>query len=271
MNYTRIGGIVLNNKKRAIAAIIIYLLIMIIGVSINNNFFSMENNIGRLISLSVIQVVSSAYIFYTIKKYYGWKNIGFGKLNSKSLVWFLPYALILIAMGFSLVQSISENIGSFSYETWLTIILTLVGTSLAGFSEEVIFRGMILNSFKSDKSIIGAMIISSIGFSIVHITTIFIGKSLIEAIANVIYSSLLGFSFVALAIKLNNICPIVIFHVIWNFILMVSSSINVEISKVALLCNPVNIIIGAILWIIIIRNQIKKNKLKYNLDKVITW
>ena len=61
MNYTRIGGIVLNNKKRAIAAIIIYLLIMIIGVSINNNFFSMENNIGRLISLSVIQVVKKCY------------------------------------------------------------------------------------------------------------------------------------------------------------------------------------------------------------------
>ena len=92
-----------------------------------------------------------------------------------------------------------------------------------------------------------------------------------EGIAYVIYSSLLVSTFVALAIKLNNICPIVIFHVIWNFILMVSSSINVEISKVALLCNPVNIIIGAILWIIIIRNQIKKNKLKYNLDKVITW
>ena len=262
----------LDNKKRAIVSIIIYLLIMIIGVSINNNFFSsMENNSGELVSRSIIQLVSSAYIFYIIKKYYGWKDVGFGKLNFKSLIWFLPYVLILIPMGFKLVQSIYENSGSFSYETWLTIIITLVGTSLAGFSEEVIFRGMILNSFKSDKSIIGAMIISSIGFSIAHITTIFMGKSLIEAIINVIYSSLLGFSFVALAIKLNNIWPVVIFHVIWNFILMASSLIGVEVSKVSLLCNPLNIIMSVILWTIIIRDQRKKNKLKYSLNKVIKW
>lgn len=233
----------LDNKKRAIVSIIIYLLIMIIGVSINNNFFSsMENNSGELVSRSIIQLVSSAYIFYIIKKYYGWKDVGFGKLNFKSLIWFLPYVLILIPMGFKLVQSIYENLGSFSYETWLTIIITLVGTSLAGFSEEVIFRGMILNSFKSDKSIIGAMIISSIGFS-----------------------------FVALAIKLNNIWPVVIFHVIWNFILMASSLIGVEVSKVSLLCNPLNIIMGVILWTIIIRDQRKKNKLKYSFNKVIKW
>ena len=59
----------LDNKKRAIVSIIIYLLIMIIGVSINNNFFSsMENNSGELVSRSIIQLVSSAYIFYIIKK-----------------------------------------------------------------------------------------------------------------------------------------------------------------------------------------------------------
>ena len=111
-----------------------------------------------------------------------------------------------------------------------------------------------------------------LGFSIAHITTIFMGKSLrIEAIINVIYSSLLGFSFVALAIELNNIWPVVIFHVIWNFILMASSLIGVEVSKVSLLCNPLNIIMGVILWTIIIRDQRKKNKLKYSLNKVIKW
>ena len=96
-------------------------------------------------------------------------------------------------------------------------------------------------------------------------------SNLIEAIINVIYSSLLGFSFVALAIKLNNIWPVVIFHVIWNFILMASSLIGVEVSKVSLLCNPLNIIMGVILWTIIIRDQRKKNKLKYSLNKVIKW
>ena len=44
-----------------------------------------------------------------------------------------------------------------------------------------------------------------------HITTIFAGKTLIQALVNVIASSLLGFAFVPLAIILNNILPLAIF------------------------------------------------------------
>ena len=74
----------LDNKKRAIVSIIIYLLIMIIGVSINNNFFSsMENNSGELVSRSIIQLVSSAYIFYIIKNITGGKMWGLGNLILK--------------------------------------------------------------------------------------------------------------------------------------------------------------------------------------------
>lgn len=74
----------MDNKKRAIVSIIIYLLIMIIGVSINNNFFSsMENNSGELVSRSIIQLVSSAYIFYIIKNITGGKMWGLGNLILK--------------------------------------------------------------------------------------------------------------------------------------------------------------------------------------------
>ena len=72
------------------------------------------------------------------------------------------------------------------------------------------FRGMLLNTLKGKIPLISAMIISSLGFSVMHITTIFAGKTLIQALVNVIASSLLGFAFV-LAIILNNILPLAIF------------------------------------------------------------
>ena len=61
-----------------------------------------------------------------------------------------------------------------------------IGTVIAGFSEEIMFRGMLLNTLKGKIPLISAMIISSLGFSVMHITTIFAGKTLIQALVNVI-------------------------------------------------------------------------------------
>ena len=93
---------------------------------------------------------------------------------------------------------ITKNMEVYDSSIYMFIIFVFIGTVMAGFCEEVIFRGIILNSFKSEKSFIIAMIISSLGFSIVHITTIVMGNSLVEAFMTVFYSSLLGFAFVGL-------------------------------------------------------------------------
>ena len=257
---------ILDNIKISIRSIMIYILIMIIGeIIINSNLIILDYNLDNLISISIIELISSGYLLYIIKKFYIWEDIGFSKINKKNLIWFVPYIFILIPMIYTFIEGIYKNISSFDSITWISIFMILIGTITAGFSEEVMFRGMLLNDLKNKISLKNAMIISSLGFSILHITTIFSGKTLIEALANVIVSSLLGFSFAPLAIILNNILPLVIFHILWNFIIIASSTVGISISKVYLFCNPINIIISIILWIIIIKKQKKsiftKNKL----------
>ena len=208
---------ILDNIKISIRSIMIYILIMIIGeIIINSNLIILDNNLYNLISISIIQLISSGYLLYIIKKFYIWEDIGFSKINKKNLIWFVPYIFILIPMIYTFIEGIYKNISSFDSITWISIFMILIGTITAGFSEEVMFRGMLLNDLKNKISLKNAMIISSLGFSILHITTIFSGKTLIEALANVIVSSLLGFSFAPLAIILNNILPLVIFHILWN-------------------------------------------------------
>lgn len=255
--------------KISIRAIVVYELIMIIGTIIMSSFISIsENNLSRLIINSVIQLISSGYIVYIIKKFYKLENIGFSKINMDKLIWFVPYIFILIPMLYKFIAGIYKKISYFDGITLINIVLILIGTIIAGFSEEVMFRGMLLNTLKRKIPLISTMIISSLGFSVMHITTIFAGKTLIEAIVNVIASSLLGFSFVPLAIILNNILPLAIFHTLWNFIIIASSTIGISISKAYLFCNPINIIIAIILWTIILKNQNKriftKNKLVFN-------
>ena len=259
----------MEDLKISIRSIIVYELIMIIGSMIMSSFdITSDNKLAQLIGNSIIQLISSGYIVYIIKKFYKLENIGFSKIKKDKLVWFIPYIFILISMLYKFIEGIYKNISYFNSTTLISIVLIFIGTVIAGFSEEIMFRGMLLNTLKGKIPLISAMIISSLGFSVMHITTIFAGKTLIQALVNVIASSLLGFAFVPLAIILNNILPLAIFHTLWNFIIIASSTMGINISKVYLFCNPINIIISIILWTSIIKKQKKntfsKNKLVFS-------
>ena len=193
------------NIKIAIRIIICYLLIMVIGLGITNVFFStIKNGLGEMIGLSITQLLSSGYIVYMVKKFYGWNNVGFNKINTKNMIWFVPYMLILAAMMCIFIKGFYQNITLVDKEIWTVLIITFIGTLPA------------------------------------------------------------GFSFVALAIKLNNIWPIIIFHVLWNFILMASPVIGIDVSVASIICNPLNIVIAIILWIIIIIEQRRNRKLIFS-------
>lgn len=261
----------MSKKKAGILALIGYLVTMGIGILIGNVVSSMlgENVLGtmnmnssNIIYKLIIQIPPTVFIIYFIKKYYKWEDISFPSKNLKSFIWFVPYLIILIFMIGKFITELSKYISTYDSSIYLMIITIFIGTAMAGFCEEVIFRGIILNSFKSEKSYIMAMIISSLGFSIVHITTIVMGNSLIEALTTVFYSSLLGFAFVGLAMKMKNIWPLIIFHSIWNFVLIASQSLQLEVSMAAGICNVMNIFMAIILWIVVIVEEKRKNREK---------
>ncbi len=259
-------------KRVAVKTLIVYLILVtmstaavkMIEQSIENKFLFTSLEIG-------LQLVCTMYLVYVAKKSYGWKNAGFTKINAKGFIWFVPHTIIISCMMYTLGQGIYENIELINMQVIAVIILNFIGCIIAGASEELIFRGMVLNSFKTQKSIVPAMVISSLGFGIVHIGTVFFGMPLIDALAGALSSSLLGFALVPLTIKLNNIVPAMMFHVLWNTVLLTSGMLRIEISQVAYLTNPVNIIIGIVLGIVVIKEHKKqKNVPKYKLsDKLL--
>lgn len=261
----------MDKKKLGILSLIGYLLTMGLGVLIGNIVSNLlgENVLGTMnvdssnvIYKIIIQIPPTVFILYFIKKYYNWKEVGFTSIKLKSLIWFVPYLIILIFMIIKFIDGLSKNIVSYDINIYMLIIITFIGTVMAGFCEEVIFRGIILNSFKSEKSYIISMIISSIGFSIVHITTVVMGNSLFQALVTVFYSSLLGFAFVGLVMKIKNIWPLIIFHSLWNFILMISQTLQLEISLAVGVCNVMNIFMAIILWTIVIIGEKRKDTKK---------
>lgn len=261
----------MNKKKAGILLLAGYLVTMGIGILIGNSVSNllgesalrtMNVDSNNIIYKILIQILPTIFLLYFIKKYYNWKDIGFIPIKLRSLIYFIPYLIILIFMITKFIIELSKKIEFYDSNIYILVIITFIGTVMAGFCEEVIFRGIILNSFRSEKSYILSMIISSIGFSIVHIATVVMGNSLLDALITVFYSSLLGFAFVGLAINMKNIWPLIIFHSFWNFILIVSKTLQLEVSLAAGVCNMMNIFMAILLWSIVIIKEKRKTSKK---------
>jgi len=251
----------MNNKKTAIITIFTYISIMAIGKYITSNILAYNyNDFKMLISSLITQFIATLSIIYVVKKFYGWENVGFDKIRFNNLIWFAPYIFVIVDMVYHFSKNIYLKNISFNSYTWITLSIIFIGTLLVGFSEEVIFRGIVFNSLKSEEPILKKIVLSSVGFSIIHIVNVFTGMSLLEVGIQIIDAILLGFAFSSLAIKLNNIWPNIIFHFIWNFIVISSNVIGSSVPNISVICTPLNIIIGGILCTSIIKDE--KNNVK---------
>jgi membrane protease YdiL (CAAX protease family) len=97
---------------------------------------------------------------------------------------------------------------------WFEMVL------FVGITEEIVFRGWLLNAKLKKMKILPALLINSILFVIVHFPIwIYFRYSLIEFLGNGLgifaFSILMGIIF----IKSKNIIVPIIFHMVWNFIL----------------------------------------------------
>ena len=112
------------------------------------------------------------------------------------------------------------------------ILLFLLYCLLVGAFEEFIFRGIFFPSLlgyfnKDKKSLIKAMILSSLLFGFMHILNLFNGAGLMETLLQICYSTLIGGLCVFVFVKTYNILCSILVHSTYNFCgLLFNSSIG---------------------------------------------
>lgn len=123
------------------------------------------------------------------------------------LAWF-PMLYILGALGVAVALGLPPA----SVMIWV-----LINTLLVGFSEELMFRGVMLRSFRTRFSIWPAVILTSLAFGAVHSLNIFttgeVAQSLIQSCA----AALSGLIFIALRLRTGSIWPPMLLHGLWDF------------------------------------------------------
>lgn len=127
----------------------------------------------------------------------------------------------LILCGTIKFEGINNNIN------WLFFVLYFGGYLIQSFMEELICRGFILHRLKDKISIISAIIISVLFFSVGHFSKLF-DEGILIGIIGIINLILISLIFVTLTLKNKNIYGATGFHFIWNFALFSIVGLNLS-------------------------------------------
>jgi membrane protease YdiL (CAAX protease family) len=136
----------------------------------------------------------------------GWLDAGFVKTtqNAPALVFPLIVALFLLAW-----------FGTVALESSLVIRL-MVAFFLTGLGEEALSRGLLLRALLP-RGKWQAALIPSVLFGVSHITQfVFLGMPLGDNLIQMTDSALFGFLYAGLRLRVNNIWPLIILHMLGN-------------------------------------------------------
>jgi len=123
------------------------------------------------------------------------------------LAW-LPLLYVAAALGFTAIAGLPPA---------TVIFWVLLNAMIVGFSEELMFRGVILRSLRARLAIWPAVIVTSLLFGSVHslniLTTGEVAQSLIQSVG----AALTGLMFMALRLRTGALWPAMVLHGLWDF------------------------------------------------------
>lgn len=243
--------------KIALTTAIVYILTMGIGMFIMKNMFNYTYNDPQMVKvIFFVEVILCGITIFSIQEFFSWKEIGFKKINLKKIGWFIPHIILMAMMVSLLFKNILLNFDNITTSQFMLIVIVGITTLLIGFSEEVMFRGILLHSFTNKGKIYTGFLVSAVLFSLLHSVNVFGGKPTPEILAQLVSTFILGLFFAPLAIKLNNIIPLIIYHWLWDFTIITNNVIGKNPGVLPIIPMILNLGIGLLLWI----NARKKNK-----------
>jgi membrane protease YdiL (CAAX protease family) len=140
----------------------------------------------------------------------GWSDVGLNRAaqpRSWRLCW-LPMIYIVGGLGIATAVGLPPL---------PVMALVLVNCMLVGFSEELMFRGALLQAFRHEVPIWPAVILTSLAFGAIHSLNVFITGELWPALLQSTAAFLSGLMFIALRLRTGSLWPPIILHGLWDF------------------------------------------------------
>lgn len=139
-----------------------------------------------------------------------WRDLGFvapTPLGSLKLLWFPALYLVIFS-----VMAVAIGLPASS-----VMIYVFLNTLIVGFSEEIMFRGVMFRALLGKLSIWPAMILTTVLFGGVHVLNVIMTGQLGEAMVQSVAAAMSGFLFMALLIRTGSLWVPIIYHALWDF------------------------------------------------------
>ena len=197
------------NKRLAIslAAFVGWMLITVVGGQIHTGEAPLLEAVTRGLGWPFLL---AALFLLALVVWQQWRDVGLNQLPSgrSLLLTWLPMLYIVVG----LVLAVVFGLPPVGVLLWI-----LFNTFLVGLSEELMFRGVLLQAFRRTVSIWPAVVLTTVAFGAIHILNVFMTGELRSALIQSAAAALSGVLFIALRLRTGSLWPCIVVHGLWDF------------------------------------------------------
>ena len=201
----------------SLAAFVIWVLITVVVSNwIAGGQHALSDSVNKGIGWTF---VGAAAFLLAVTAWQGWNDVGLNKLahpGTLKLLW-LPAFFIVGLFGTGWVMGLPPA---------SAIVFTLINTFFVGLSEELMFRGILFQAFRTAMKIWPAIIVTTVAFGAIHVLNVFVTGNFIPSVAQALGAGMSGLLFMALRLRTGSLWPVVITHGLWDFATFTASTAN---------------------------------------------
>ena len=226
-----------------------YIAVMAVGMHLMHHRFGHAYGEPGMMNVIVwVEVILSLLAIAGVALFFTFRYVGFTRPDFSGLVWLIPHALLLgllLALGFS---GIAET--GLSDEQAKMLLLAAVTTALVGFSEETVFRGMVLHAIARNRTLFAGLAVSSLMFAALHLVNVLGGSPVQMVLIQFVITLILGVFLGLLALRIGSILPLVLFHWLWDFAVLGLGSLPFaeNYALLSLLATPLSVVMSVLLY-----------------------
>ena len=198
----------MNNRLAiSLAAFVGWLLITVVGGQIHTGEAPLLEAVTRGLGWPFLL---AALFLLALVVWQQWRDVGLNRLASgrSLLLTWLPMLYIVVGLGLAVV---------FGLPPAGVLLWILFNSFLVGLSEELMFRGVLLQALRRTVSIWPAVALTTLAFGAIHMLNVFMTGELRPALIQSAAAALSGLLFIALRLRTGSLWPCIIVHGLWDF------------------------------------------------------
>jgi len=235
--------------RRAVLAAVGYIAIMAVGMFTTGHVFGITYGDPAMVQVLVFfEAVMSIYAVVVARRIFGAWDCGFGPVDWGGVLWLVPnFALMAVLFGVALRGGAVGFSG--------LVVLVIVTMILVGFSEELMFRGIVLRGGLRAMGTGKAILVSAVMFSLLHSVNVLAFLPVGDMLLQLALTFVFGLAMACYGLRANSLVPLIVFHALWDMVQFLGGIFQADFGPLIDVGIVVNAVVAAALWGIVLRKR----------------